>query len=96
MTRDRGAYLSDSTAYVSFWVRSTRLADHLDRRLLTALIPWFLNEWAFSHVLFFAQKSEVHQIQQYEEMGLRLLYSLKSHQPFLDPVLAYLVEPTFV
>jgi hypothetical protein len=45
-----GAYLSDNTAYVSFWVRSTHLADDLDRRLLTAFIPWFLNEWAFSHV----------------------------------------------
>src|SRR6266516_7585161 len=29
--------LSDSTAYVSFWMRSTRQADHLDRRLLTAV-----------------------------------------------------------
>lgn len=89
-----GAYLIDNTAYVSFWVRSTRLADDLDRRLLTALILWFLNEWAFSHVLFFAQKSEERQIQLFEEMGLRLLYSLRPHQPFLEIVLAYLVEPT--
>jgi hypothetical protein len=89
-------YLSDNTAYVSFWVLSTRLADHLDRRLLTALIPWFLNEWAFSHVLFFAQKSEERQIMLFEEVGLRLLYSMRPHQPFLDIVLAYLVEPTLV
>lgn len=89
-------YLSDNTAYVSFWVLSTRLADHLDRRLLTALIPWFLNEWAFSHLLFFAQKSEERQIMLFEEVGLRLLYSMRPHQPFLDIVLAYLVEPTLV
>src|SRR6266480_5905 len=89
-------YLSDSTAYVSFWVRSTRLADHLDRRLLTAVIPWFLNEWAVSHVLFFAQKREERQIRLFEEMGLRLLYSMRPRQPFLDTILAYLVEQTLV
>src|SRR5215472_10281469 len=93
---ESGVYLSDSTAYVSFWVRSTRLADHLDRRVLTALIPWFLNEWAFSHVLFIAQKSEERQIRLFEEMGLRLLYSLILHQPFLDIVLAYHVESTLI
>ncbi len=93
---ESGAYLSDNTAYVSFWVRSTRLADDLDRRVLTALIPWFLKEWAFSHVLFFAQQSEERQIQLYEEVGLRLLYRLRPRQPFLDTVLAYLVEPPLV
>jgi hypothetical protein len=72
------------------------LADDFDRCLLTALIPWFLNEWAFSHVLFFAQKHEERQIQLFEEIGLRLLYSMKLHHPFLDVVLAYLVEPTLV
>ena len=93
---ESGEYLSDNTAYVSFWVRSTRLADHLDRRVLTALIPWFLNEWAFSHVLFFAQKREERQIRMFEEMGLRLLYSMRPRQPFFDTVLAYLVEQILV
>ncbi len=93
---ESGEYLRENTAYVSFWVLSTRLADHLDRRVLTALIPWFLNEWAFSHVLFFAQKSEERQIMLFEEMGLRLLYSIIPPQPFLDTVLAYLVEPPLV
>jgi hypothetical protein len=93
---ESGVYLSDNTTYVSFWVRSTRLADHLDRRVLTALIPWFLNEWAFSYVLFFAQKRDERQIRLLEEVGLRLLYNLKPHQSFLDTVLAYLVEPTLV
>jgi hypothetical protein len=88
-----GEYLSDTTAYVSFWVRSSRLADRLDRRLLQALIPWFQNEWAFLHVLFIAQKIEEHQIQLFEETGLRYLYSLRPRQPFLDVVLAYLLEP---
>jgi len=91
-----GAYLSDCTAYVSFWVRQSRLADHLGRRLLTALIPWFQNAWAFLHVLFIAQKRKDRQIRLFEEMGLRFLYSMRPRQPFLGIVLAYLVEPTLV
>jgi hypothetical protein len=91
-----GEYLSESTAYVSFWVRKTQLADHLDRRLLQALIPWFQNEWAFFHVLFIAQKIEERQIRLFEEMGLRFLYSLRPRQPFFDVVFAYLLEPNLV
>ncbi len=91
-----GEYLSDNTAYVSFWVRHSRLADHLDRRLLQALIPWFQHEWAFLHVLFFAQKIEERQIRLFEEMGLRFLYSLRPRQPFFDVVFAYVLEPKLV
>lgn len=90
---ERSQYLSDRTAYVSFWVRSSRLADRLDRRLLQALIPWFQNEWAFLHVLFIAQRIEERYIRLFEEMGLRFLYGLRPRQPFLDVVLAYLLEP---
>ncbi len=91
-----GKYLSDRTAYVSFWVRQSRLADHLDRRLLQVLIPWFQNEWSFLHVLFIAQKSEERQIRLFEEMELRFLYRLKPHQPFFDDAFAYLLEPNVV
>jgi hypothetical protein len=91
-----GEYLSESTAYVSFWVRKTRLADHLDRRLLQALIPWFPNEWAFLHVLFIAQKIEERHVRLFEEMGLRFLYNLRPRQPFFDVVVAYLLEPNLV
>jgi RimJ/RimL family protein N-acetyltransferase len=92
----RGKYLSDNTAYVSFWVRQSRLADHLDRRLLQALLPWFHNEWTFFHVIFIAQRIEERQIRLFEEMGLRFLYRLRPRQPFLDVVLAYLLEPNLV
>jgi hypothetical protein len=84
-----GEYLSDNTAYVSFWVRQRRLAGRLDRRLLQALIPWFQNEWSFSHVLFIAQKIEDRQIRLFEETGLRFLYSLRHQKSFFDVVLAY-------
>ena len=85
-------YLADRTAYVTFWVRHSRLADNLDRRLLQALIPWFQNEWAFLHVIFIARQIEEHQIRLFEEVGMRLLYTLKPRQPFLYLVLAYLLD----
>jgi len=88
-----GEYLSENTAYLSFWVRQSRLADQLDRRLLQALLPWFQTEWAFLHVLFIAQRIEQRQIQLFEEMGLQFRYGLRPRQPFLDIALAYLLEP---
>src|SRR5947209_5065109 len=91
-----GQYLSDKTGYVSFWVRTSRLTDHLDRRLLQALIPWFQNEWAFSHVIFIAQKIDERYIGLFEEMGLHFLYNLRPRQPFLDAALAYLLEPSLI
>jgi hypothetical protein len=68
------------------------LADNLDRRLLQALIPWFRNEWAFSHVIFIAQQVEERQIRLFEEVGLRLLYTLEPRPPFLDVIPAYLLD----
>ena len=82
-------YLSDRTAYVTFWVRQSRLADDLDRRLLRALISWFKDEWAFLHVVFVAQKAEEHHIRLFEEAGMRFLYTLKPRLEFLDVYVAY-------
>ncbi len=90
---EAGRYLSDNAAFVDFWVRQSRMADRLDRRVLQALIPWFQNEWAFSQVLFIAQRSEERQIGLYEEMGLRYFYRFRPRQSFLDVVLAYQLEP---
>jgi len=56
-------------------------------------MAWFQNDWAFSHVLFIAQKIEERYICLFEELRLRLLYSLRPRQPFLDVAFAYLLEP---
>ncbi|GHO96795.1 hypothetical protein KSF_068430 [Reticulibacter mediterranei] len=69
-------HISDESAYVSFWVRQSHLPDNLDRRLLQALISWFQAEWAFSQVTFFARKAQTRQIQLFEDMGMRLEYTL--------------------
>jgi hypothetical protein len=76
-------YLPAESAYVTFWVRQSRLTDHLDKRLLQALIAWFQAEWAFSQVAFVAQKAQVRQIRLFEEMGMRLQYTLPKSVVYL-------------
>jgi GNAT superfamily N-acetyltransferase len=82
-------YLGERTAYVTFWVRQSRLADNLDRRLLEALISWFRDEWAFLHVVFMAQRVEERHIRLFEEVGLRFLYEVKPRRESLDMYVAY-------
>lgn len=70
-----------------------RRVDPRTHEALQALMARFQNEWAFSHVLFIAQKIEERYIRLLEELGLRLLYSLRPRQPFLDVAFAFLLEP---
>ncbi len=64
-------------AWVTFWVRQSRLAGHLDHRLLTALHSWFKHEWAFSRVFFRADEEEPAVIQMLQEAELQLYYTLQ-------------------
>ena len=63
-------------AWVTFWVRQSRLADNLDERLLSALLVWFRTEWAFNRVTFAARKEQKRQIQLFIMAGLHLLFTL--------------------
>lgn len=76
-------HIPADSAYVTFWVRQSRLADQLDWRLLQALIAWFQAEWAFSQVAFVAQKAQVRQIRLFEEMGMQLQYTLPKSVVYL-------------
>lgn len=68
-------------AVVTFWVRSSRLADHLDQRLLSALIPWFRQEWTFSRVLFATNSKVEHQVRNFDKFGLEQLHAIaKPHR----------------
>jgi hypothetical protein len=69
--------IPDKSAYVTFWVRQSRLPDNLDRRLLQALISWFQTEWAFSQVAFLARKTQVRQIRLFKDMRMPLRYMLR-------------------
>jgi len=72
-------------AWVTFWVRQSRLANNLDQRLLQALIPWFQTEWAFSRVAFVAQKAQERQFRLFQEAGMRILYTLPNSLVYLPP-----------
>lgn len=76
-------HISADSAYVTFWVRQSHLADHLDKRLLQALIAWFQAEWVFSQVAFVAQKAQVRQIRLFEETGMQLQYTLPKSVVYL-------------
>ena len=76
-------HIPNASAYVTFWVRQSRLADNLDRRLLQALISWFQSEWAFSQVVFVAQKAQERQLQLFKEAGMQLLYTLPNSVVYL-------------
>lgn len=69
-------HIPDESAYVTFWVRESRLQDNLDRRWLQALISWFQTAWAFSQVTFLAQKAQTRQISLFENMRMQLQYEL--------------------
>ncbi len=69
------AAVREDEAAVSFWVRQSRLADNLDRRLLSAVLPWFERDWAFSRVVYTANRRETRQQDLYAAAGPRLLYS---------------------
>jgi len=68
--------LQEHDAWVMFWVRQSRLADHLDTRLLAALHSWFKQEWTYSRVFFRANEEEPAVIQMIQEEGLQLRYTL--------------------
>ncbi len=70
--------IKDDEAYVSFWVRQSRLADDLDKRLLAALCGWFKDAWAFSRVLFRAEEDETRMVRIYQQAGLELRYILET------------------
>lgn len=65
----------DGTAEVSFWVRQSRIADDLDRRLLAALLPWLRDDFAFARVYLRAYAREARQVAILREAGLRLVYA---------------------
>jgi hypothetical protein len=67
------AAIGDDEAEVSFWARTDRLADELDRRLLTALLPWLTEAFAFAHVRHGALGRQRRQLALYRAAGLRVV-----------------------
>ena len=66
----------DYGAAVYFWVRSSRLATHLDRTLLDALRMWFAQDWNLGRVLFVTNEEAVQQVETVEAAGLHLRFTI--------------------
>ena len=61
----------------AFWVRQSRLADELDRRVLAALIDWFRRAWAFDRMVFYTNAQNERQVQILSEAGLQQRYRIE-------------------
>jgi hypothetical protein len=61
---------------VTFWVRTARLGDGLERRLLDALRTWFATAWAFDLYLFHTNETLDQQVATIEQAGLHLMFRL--------------------
>jgi hypothetical protein len=56
---------------VAFWVRTSEVANDLDRRLLAALRDWFAADWSFDRIVFMIAEREARQAALLEEAGMR-------------------------
>lgn len=59
-----------------FWVRTSRLADGLDRRLLDALGQWFRRDWGMTQPLIVTNAQCAQQVATIEGAGLQLRFRL--------------------
>lgn len=59
-----------------FWVRTSRLSDGLDQRLLEALGPWFAHEWRIEHPLVVTNEQVEQQVATIEHANRQLRFRL--------------------
>jgi hypothetical protein len=71
-----GARWSAYEATVYFWVRTSRLADGLDRRLLDALGPWLEDDWHIERRLIVTNEQVEQQVSLIESTDRRLKFRL--------------------
>lgn len=68
---------ADVEAIALFWVRQSRLAEALDRKLLDQLRIWFDQAWPFDRYLFMTSEPFEQQVALFEEAGLQREIELK-------------------
>lgn len=75
----------EQEARASFWVRQSRIADDLDRRVLAALWPWLQQDFAFTRIVMQAEAAEVRQVAIMRDAGLQIVarYPRKSSATLL-------------
>ncbi len=68
---------SDYDAMVAFWVRTSRLAEGLDRLLLDSLVDWFDEAWGVEAAVFFTNEQFDQQVAMIESAGLHPRFEAK-------------------
>ena len=71
----------DVDAVTSFWVRTSKHGEGMERALLEVLIDWFASDWPFRHNLFSCVKPLSRQINVLESAGLTQRFAM--HDPKL-------------
>lgn len=64
-------------AVIQFWIRQSRLAEAMDRRLLGLLRPWFEQAWTVDGYLFLTNEQVEQQVALFEEANLRLAFEVE-------------------
>jgi hypothetical protein len=64
-------------AVILFWIRQSRLAEGMERKLLDILRPWFEQEWTFDGHLFLTNEQFEQQLSMFEGAGLHLQVKVK-------------------
>lgn len=68
---------ADYEAVILFWIRQSRLAEALDRKLLDILRAWFEQEWTFDGYLFLTNEQFEQQVAMFEGTNLQLQLEVK-------------------
>jgi hypothetical protein len=68
---------TDYQVAVYFWVRKSRLADGLDRRLLDALGPWLEHDWHIERHLIVTNEQFEQQVSMIERANLHRRFQLE-------------------
>ena len=73
MNEALGAYTMGAAyaANVGFWVRTSEVANNLDRHLLATLREWLQTAWAFECIVYTISQQEARQAALLSEAGLR-------------------------
>lgn len=71
-----GAQWAEYEAAVYFWIRTSRLSDGLDGRLLAALGPWLEHEWRIEHPLIITNEQVEQQVATIERSHRQLKFQL--------------------
>ncbi len=64
-------------AAILFWIRQSRLAEAMDRKLLDILRPWFEQEWTFDGHLFLTNEQFEQQVSMFEGANLQLQFEVQ-------------------